>query len=185
MRNPVFLVIALLFVIAPAAFAQQKNDFSIFVNGPASLAGGSAGTRADGGIGVSFARLFTPRISGQLSFSFEQRRSYPYVVNANGSITQVTQATLHTFPIDATARYHLFDDSRWKPYLGAGFRYVGAPSADSRFGYQSHLNPEIVGGTIYQIRPSIGIVLEGKQLLGNREPYDPSFKASAGMSWRW
>ncbi len=184
MRKPVFLVIALL-VIAPAAFAQQKNDVYILVNGPASLAGGSAGTRAEGGIGVSFARLFTPRISGQLSLSYEQRSSYPYVVNANGSITQVTPATLHTFPIDATARYHLFDDSRWKPYLGAGFRYVGAPSADSRFGYQSHLNPEIVGGTIFQIRPSIGIVLEGKQLLGNREPYDPSFKASAGVSWRW
>ncbi len=117
--------------------------------------------------------MFTPRISGQIAVALEQHRSYPYVVEANGAITPVEPIDLRTYPIDATARYHFLTDTRWKPFIEAGLHYVGAPT------------PESVGGVVLQIRRSFGIMLEGKLLLGDREPYDPLLRASVGLSWRF
>lgn len=86
-----------------------------------------------------------------------------------------------TYPIDFTLHYR-FDDTRWKPYIGAGARYVAAPHVDSMFGYTNRLTPEVVGGVVFQMR-HLGIFADGKVNLGDHEYYDPVFKTAIGVSW--
>jgi outer membrane protein W len=182
MRTARFLVIILL-LIAPAAFAQQRNDFSVFISN-LGMSSSQQHSHWYADYGVALDTSFTPRLSAQLSVTSEQHHTYPYVVDSSGYINQVAPVAFHTYPIDLTGRYHLFTNSRWKPFLGAGLRYVAAPRVDSQFGLQSRLTPEAVGGVMFQMQ-RIGIVFEGKQLLGDREYYDSMFKASVGLNWRF
>ena len=179
MRTARFLVLLL---IAPAAFAQQRNDFSVFVSNFGVST--SQNTRWHVDYGAAVNTSFTPRFSAQLSVTSERHHTYPYVVDSSGYINQVDPVGFRTYPIDLTGRFHFFTESRWKPFLGAGLRYVAAPHVDSQFGLRSHLTPEAVGGVVFQMR-RIGIVFEGKQLLGDREYYDSMFKASVGVNWRF
>ena len=91
---------------------------------------------------------------------------------------------LRTYPIDLTARFRWVNDTRFKPYIGLGARYVAAPHVDSMFGYTNRTTPELVGGVVYQLR-HLGIVADGKVLLGDHEYYDSMFKTSIGLSWRF
>jgi outer membrane protein W len=180
MRTARFLVLLL---IAPAAFAQQRNHFSVFLSN-LGVYSTSQHTHWYSDYGAAFDTSFTPRLSAQLSVSSEGHSTYPYVVDSSGYINQVDPVRFRTYPIDLTGRYHFITESRWKPFLGAGLRYVAAPHVDSQFGLRSHLTPEAVGGVVFQMQ-RIGIVFEGKQLLGDREYYDSMFKASVGVNWRF
>src|SRR5712692_2250529 len=167
MRKPALLTV-LLIAFVPAAFAQQRNNFTVFISN-LGVYSASQHTHWYSDYGAALDTAFTPRLSAQLSVTSEHHRTYPYVVDSSGYINQVDPVGFHTYPIDLTGRYHFITDSRWKPFLGAGLRYVAAPHVDSQFGYQNHLTPEAVGGVIFQMQ-RIGIVSEGKQLLGDREP---------------
>ena len=183
MRTLVTTLLTLL--LASAASAQQRNELSFFASNPGLGYSSTGGTNASAGLGIAFDRMFTPRVSAQLSIASEQHRTYPYVVAPNGSFQQVTPRSFQTYPIDLAVHYHFLKDSRWQPYLGLGAHYVSAPHVGSQFGYQNHLGPEIVGGTVFRIGPSFGIVLDGKVTLGDREHYDPSFRPSVGFTWRF
>ena len=126
MRTARFL---LLLLIAPAAFAQQRNDFTVFVSNFGVST--SQNTRWHVDYGAAVNTSFTPRFSAQLSVTSEQHHTYPYVVDSSGYINQVDPVSFHTYPIDLTAHYRFINDTRWKPFLGAGVRYVAAPAVDS------------------------------------------------------
>jgi hypothetical protein len=96
----------------------------------------------------------------------------------------VTPVKFRTYPIDLTARYRFVNDTRWKPFIGAGARYVAAPHVDSMFGYTNRLSPELVGGVVFQLR-HLGIVVDGKALLADHEYYDSAFKTAVGLNWRF
>jgi outer membrane protein W len=134
---------------------------------------------------LSFEKMFAERLSLQAAVAYERHRSYPYVVEDDGSFTPVARRNLHTVPIDLTARYHWLNDTRWKPYLGLGAHYVAAPTADRRFRYQDHINGTVNGGVLFMFTPSVGALLDGRALLGDKGPYDTAFKLSAGLSWRF
>lgn len=185
MRKSALLFLAFAFVLLPTAIAQQKNEFSIFVSDISGMSRTFDKTHWYGGLGMAYNFFATPRISAQLAIAEEQHRTYPYVVDGFGGIQPVTPVKVRTYPVDVSARYHFLNESRWKPYLGLGVRYVGAPNVDPEFRYRSHLNPQVVGGVEFLVRPSIGIALDGKQLAGDRENYDPFFKVSLGVNWRF
>ncbi|MDQ6800614.1 MAG: hypothetical protein M3041_07225 [Acidobacteriota bacterium] len=64
-----------------------------------------------------------------------------------------------------TGRFRFVNESRWKPYIGAGARHVAAPNVDSMFGYTNRWTPELVGGVVFQLR-HFGFVADAKVLLG-------------------
>ena len=179
----VALLTSLLF--ASAVFAQQKREFSVFLSDVAGTSDSHERAHWVGGIGAAYSMKFTPRFSAQLAAAYEDHRTYPYYVLRSGGIFFVPQARIKTYPIDLTARYHWANDSRWQPFLGAGLRYVAAPNVDPAFRYQSHLNAEVSGGVEFLVRPTLGITVDARQLLGDRESYDPLLKVSAGVSFHF
>lgn len=179
------LVLTVLCLVTPVlASAQQKQALSVFLTDVTSSTNEQSYDRW-GRFGVSFERMFAERLSLQAAASYERHRSYPYVVEDDGSITEVGSQRLTVYPIDVTARYHWLNDTRWKPYLGLGAHYVAAPNVDRRFRYQNHWDGLIDGGVTFLITPQIGVFVEGRQLVGDRESYDPLFRVLAGLSWRF
>ena len=114
----------------------------------------------------------------------ERHQSYPYVVSPTGAFVPIDAVRFHTYPIDFSVRYHWVNDTRWKPFVGVGVRYVAAPDVKA-FGYQNHFGPEIVGGTAFQITKSLGVVADGKAYVGDHEPYDQPWKVGFGLAWRF
>ncbi len=183
MRRVATALIVLLFALP--AFAQQKNEFQIFLTNGVISHSSASGTEASASGGMAFDRMVTSRMSAQFAVGFERHRTYSYVVEPGGTFRQVTPLRFRTYPIDLAVRYHFLNDTRWKPYLGLGARYVAAPNVGSEFRYKNHIGPEIVGGTVFQIGRSFGLVLDGKVLVGDHEPYDDPFKTSFGLNWRF
>jgi outer membrane protein W len=183
MRTLTAVVFSLL--VATSAFAQKKNEFSIFVSDANVSYSRDQGTRGSGSPGLAFDRMVTPRISAQIAVAYERHHTYSYIVNPNGTFTQVPPLPFTTYPIDLSARYHFLNDTRWKPYLGLGLRYVRQPHISYQFRYRDHVGPEIVGGTAFQLTKSFGLVLDGKAYLGDREQYDSQLKSSFGLFWRF
>ena len=183
MRKAAVILFSML--IASAAVAQQKkNDFSVFVT-DAGFGFSDHGPEGAGSVGLAFDRMWTPQISTELSVAYERHRTYSYIVNPTGTFTDVPSLRFSTYPIDLAARYHFLNDTRWKPYVGLGLRYVRQPHVGSQYNYQDHIGPEIVGGTVFQINKSFGLFLDGKAYLGDREFYDSQLKGSFGLLWRF
>jgi hypothetical protein len=181
----VIVFLTLVFSVSSLAHAQQTRTASFFLSDVIQSQTDRRTEQWPGGFGVAFEQTFAQRWSVQGAVAVERHRSYPYVVEDDGSITLVDRVWLQTVPIDVTARYHWLNDTRWKPYLGLGAHYVAAPNADRRFRYQNHLDGEIGGGTLFMFNPAFGVMLDGRVLVGDREPYDQPFKVSLGVTWRF
>jgi hypothetical protein len=180
MRRMAFVVV-LLNSLANAAFAQS-NQLSIFYNQSA----GSVHT--DHGYGAGFIHSWTPRFSTGIAVAAED----PIVgICVGGILTpeKCTDIKLRTYPVDLTGRFHFLNDTRWKPYLGLGARYVRAPHLTSEqmlvvgHAYPDRVSTELVGGLEFLLKPSFAITAEVKGLLSNSEDYDAGFKISAGVNW--
>jgi hypothetical protein len=170
------------FCLVPVASAQQRHELSVF--GSHS----DAGYHAAYGYGAAFSEAWTPRFSTAIAAGVDEA-----TVCVGGSFLErpCTQIKLRTHPIDLFGRYHFLNDTRWKPYVGAGVRYLSAPrlTAEERtlvgHPYSDHISPQVVGGVELIAVPSFGITVEGKQLVGHREPYDSLLKLSAALNWRF
>jgi outer membrane protein W len=180
------LILAAIVLVNVSAFAQEsRRSFSVFISDPSFGSSHPGGTSYEGGLGAEFDYAVSRRFSAGVSIGAESH----YASSITGDFL-VRRVTVRTYPIDAIGRYHFFTrDSRWKPYIGAGLRYVPAPSAQigvSR--YANRLSPEIDAGVVFEVRPSLGIVLDAKELLRNSfssSNYDPLFKPSIGLRWRF
>jgi outer membrane protein W len=120
--------------------------------------------------GVAFDHMFTDRLSAELAVTSQhvERRVATISTDVSGQVTSSTYSDAIT-PIDATVNYHFVNDSRWKPYLGGGVRYVsntitfrGGPLGPAYLKTRT-TDPEIAGGVIFQLRPNIGLRLDAKQ----------------------
>jgi outer membrane protein W len=175
-------IVTLGFCLVHAASAQQRHELSLFASHS------DAGYHATTGYGAAFSEAWTPRFSTAIAVGVEDP-----TVCVGGSFLErpCTQIKLKTHPIDLSGRYHFLNDTRWKPYLGAGLRYTPAPklTAEQRtlvgHDYSDHVYPEAVGGVEFVVVPSFGITVEGKQLAGSRQPYDSLFNVSGALNWRF
>lgn len=179
------LVAALVLLGAAQARAQQNQTASFFLSDVMQTETDRRTGQWPSGFGVSYERMFGPRWSVQAAAAVEHHKSYPYLVEDDGSITLVDRVRLQTVPLDLTARYHWPNDARWKPFLGFGAHYVAAPNADRRFRYQSRLGGEITGGTLFMFTPSFGATLEARGVIATHESYEPPLRVSFGASWRF
>jgi outer membrane protein W len=189
MRNGIIAAVSLLFVITPV-FAQQarSNSVSVFVS-DFRVTVDSHATSFESVFGAGFGHMFTDRISGELSVSSQSVRRDVFF--ANGVPTTGTR-TDRLLPIDAIASYHFFTNSRWKPYLGVGARYVHDSFREfDSFGQRRltihTVDPEVAAGVSYQFNPTWGIRFDVKQILDSqvRAVPDSQFKASVGLGFHF
>ncbi len=193
MRNARMVMVSLLFAAAPV-FAQQShytNSVSVFVSDLSIAESSATGTRFGSDFGAALEHMFSDRVSAELAVTSQRIGGSVTTFPLEGFPTTTTRSG-RIYPIDATASYHFFTDSRWKPYLGAGARYVSdsvrvtGPLGDNRFTRRS-TDPEITGGVTFQFNPRLGLRLDAKQILGSSGDIgaDAKFKASAGLSLRF
>ncbi|HEX9460107.1 MAG TPA: OmpW family outer membrane protein [Thermoanaerobaculia bacterium] len=193
MRKSLVIAASLLFVIT-SAFAQQttpSNTVSVFVSDLSVTHSSSSGTSFDAGYGAAFAHRFSDHISAELTVTTQRIRQSSTTVSPSGQAV-FTSYTRTLLPFDANVSYHFFTNSRWKPYLGGGLRYVRdtvrdvAPYTNYRFTSRS-VDPEVSGGVTYQFRPNLGLRFDAKQTIGSSNSVlgDAAFSVSAGLSFRF
>jgi outer membrane protein W len=192
MRKSIIVAVSLLFVVG-SAFSQQpdrSNSVSVFVS-DLGVFHGSSGTNVDAAFGAAFGHMFNRHLGAELSVTNRPAQHYvAYFVN--GQPVNEFSYTERLLPIDAIVSYHFLTDSRWKPYLGAGARYLSnsvhqtTPLGSYRFTTRS-LDPEISGGVIFQFRPALGLRFDAKQILssGDYARGDSAFSGSVGLSFRF
>src|SRR3954447_19841330 len=165
MRKSIVIAASLLF-IAGSAFAQQQatraNTVSVFLSDAMATYSSSSGSRLDVSYGGAFDHMFNRHISAELSVTSQPARRYFSTVVTSGEPT-VSSSTVHFHPIDANVSYHFLTDSRWKPYLGGGLRYLnnsvivtGLFGEKHRFTSRT-VDPEVSGGVVFQFRPTLGL----------------------------
>ena len=195
MRKSIVIAVSLLFVVA-SAFAQQpratpSNTVSVFVSDVSVIYSSSSGTNVDATYGAAFAHMFTNRVSAELSVTSQRVKES---VSTFGPAGQPVYASFTNtlYPVDATVSYHFFTDSRWKPYLGGGVRYVSGTfrntSQLNSYRVSTHsIDPEVSGGVVFQFRPALGLRFDAKQVIGRSGTVtgDAAFTGSVGLSFRF
>ena len=90
-----------------------------------------------------------------------------------------------TYPVSLDGQYHFFNDSRWKPYLGAGVRYVQASARF--FDTGTRVTPEITGGVEFMMTPHVSLRFDGKQEIQTHSgpAYDPLSRMAVGIGWHF
>jgi outer membrane protein W len=193
MRKTVLVAVSLLFVVAPA-FAQEHanlpNTVSVFVSDLTVMESSSSGTNIDVAYGVAFDHMFSRRVSAELSVTRQRTRETVSTFAPSGPLYASFTNTL--YPVDATVSYHFVNETRWKPYVGGGVRYVnGSVRSVSLFGSyrtSSHsIDPEVSGGVTFQFRPALGLRLDAKQTIGNGNPLigGSALNVFIGLSFRF
>jgi len=193
-RKSIVVAVSLLFVVA-SAFAQQgspSNTVSVFVSDLSISHSSQSGTDLDASYGVAFNHMFNQHLSGELSVTSQQiRRNFSnFSVPGPATFGSYTDTL---YPIDANISYHFLTGSRWKPYVGAGLRYLdnsvlytGGPLGDRRISSRT-VDPEVSGGVTFQFRPNLGLRFDAKQIVGNSNSAlgDTAFSGSVGLSFRF
>jgi outer membrane protein W len=195
MRKSIVIAVSLLFVVV-SAFAQQRatpaNTVSVFVSDVMASYSSSSGSRLDVSYGAAFEHMFNRHLSAELSVTSQPARRYFSTFVVNGLPT-TSSSTVHFHPIDANVSYHFFTDSRWKPYVGGGMRYLnnsviltGGPLGNQRLTTRT-VDPEISGGVVFQFRPTLGLRFDAKQIIGNSGSVlgETAFTGSVGLSFRF
>jgi outer membrane protein W len=171
------LVVAAAFLlVSTAASAQQDNPTGIFVfvTNPGYGHSDRSGSYWDGAFGMALQRMFTPHVSAELTVSRDHHTVRTTAFDQNGDIIDSRTFTSDSTPVDLTARYHFFTDGAWKPYVGAGVRYV-----------ESRAFGDLTGGVVWQFRPSLGLRFDGKVVIGHQPGFNDTFNGSAGLAWRF
>jgi outer membrane protein W len=186
-------VAALLLLFSVPAFPQRSNTVSVFVTDLAMSNSNIGGAKIDSeAYGASFDHMFTERLSGELSVTSQRSRRYLRTFTSSEPTSVLFPYRL--YPIDVNISYHFPSGNRWKPYLGAGLRYVNDTfhgyQGTSRTAFYRHavhtIDPEISGGITVQFNRTLGLRFDAKQVLGSNrsDVADPELKASAGLSFR-
>jgi outer membrane protein W len=195
MRKSIVIAASLLFVVA-SAFAQQHatpaNTVSLFVSDLSLTHSASSGSRMDVSYGGAFDHMFNRHISAELSVTSQPARRYFTTLSLNRQ-SAISSSVVHFHPIDANVSYHFLTDSRWKPYIGGGLRYLNNSVLVTGLFGDSHrfttrtVDPEISGGVVFQFRPTLGLRFDAKQIVGSSGSVlgERAFTGSVGLSFRF
>jgi outer membrane protein W len=184
MTMPRIAVALSCFLIASSTFAQQRNTVSVF----AVRGGNAGGAKVDATFAASFERRLGDRFSAELTASSERARRIVEVFSTTSQPAYATFTT-HLYPLDLNVSYQLLANSRWRPYIGGGMRYVHDTFhvAGRRVNYVASqtIDPEVSGGITLQFNPTLGLRIDAKQVLGSHRTKvaDPEFKASFGLGF--
>ena len=180
MRKIVLVLPLLLAVSASAQTLDKPTRLSFFVSNLALGWSEGNGSTFDAGLGVAIERRFSRRWSGELAVSTEKHEIQPRLFDP-------TTYDLRTYPVDAVLRYSFLDvRTEWRPYAGAGLRYVAAPDAPPGIAYENQLSPEITAGVEFNGGESWSLHAGAKQLIReDSSAFDDWFKISLGVGWRF
>jgi outer membrane protein W len=180
MRKFVLVLLTLLAVSASAQTLDKPTRVSLFVSNFALGFSESNGSFLDGGVGVALERRFSRRWSAELAVATEKHETQPYLFNP-------ASFELRTYPIDAVVRYSFLDvQTRWRPYVGAGARYVAPPDEPPGVQYDPQFSPEFVAGVEFNGGESWSLHAGARQLIRDQTPtFDDWFKLSVGVGWRF
>ena len=185
MKRLVAIAIAL-FAVPLFAQQQSKNDFQIFAYASNTGIGWSesGGTTVDSSFGIAVSKFVAPHVSMEVAVNSQKWNEYepgPYHFGV-----PIQRYSHYAYPISLDGHYHFFNDSRWKPYLGLGVRYVkpgGARFSDigERFA------AEISGGVSFMMTPHLSLRFDGKQEIQSQTgpAYDPLSRVSVGLGWHF
>jgi outer membrane protein W len=202
-------IAAVTLLFATAVYAD--DGLTVFVNGierdratssTFSVAGEPATTRTvsewKGGFGVAFSHSWNARWSAEGSIALDQH--YMDGLRFIASTPVTTHEKVRIIPVDLMMRFQFPNDSRWKPYIGGGARYVGAPditvadiSTPNPAGLfpvavrrlDSRLSAQVGVGTTFMITPRVGLQFDVKRLLRNDSiAFDPLTRGSFGVPWK-
>jgi len=193
MRKSIIVAVSLLFVVA-TGFAQQpnrSNTVSVFVSDLSISSSSSTGTNLDTSYGVAFGHMFNRHWFAEVSVTSQPiQRSIIYV--SVGQPTTYTTSRDRLYPMDANVSYHFLSDSRWKPYVGGGLRYLDDTvlldlPAGVRGYSHSFVDPEITGGVTFQFRPNLGLRFDAKKIIGTSNSVlgDSALSGSVGLAFRF
>src|SRR3954453_16432940 len=172
MRKSILIAALLLFAVAPV-FAQQadhSNAVSIFVSDLSLIHSSERGTKLDASYGAAFSHMFNKHLAAELSVTSQPIQRTIIVASASAPVYFTSRE--HLYPIDANLSYHFLNDSRWKPYVGGGVRYLentvrfDLPTGVRRFSHRT-VDPEITGGVKGQFRPNLGLRFDAKKSIGS------------------
>jgi outer membrane protein W len=168
MRNFVLgFLVSLLALSASAQTIDRPNRVSLFVSNVSFGFSEGGGSFVDGGYGLAYEHRFSRKWSAELAAAVHELEG------------------ARTYPFDAVARYSFTSvRTRWRPYVGAGVRYVAAP-ADPLQLYDNVIAPEVVAGVDFNPAEAWSLRFDAKQTLGNTYAYDEPFKLSLGVGWRF
>ncbi|HEX9160602.1 MAG TPA: hypothetical protein VF980_02760 [Thermoanaerobaculia bacterium] len=191
------IIVTIAFILsATAVFAadtpNRQTQLSLFTSNESDTSAS---------VGLAFARDLTPRWSAELKIA-DQRHSAGVVTFVGSPAIAVTERVpFSTHPIDVLAHYRFTNGSRWTPYLSAGVRYVkapdihsmvvsdvqpGAPDARAVQLFGNRYDAQVGVGTTFRITQHFALRLDANALLRNSDVfYDPLFRPSAGLSWRF
>ena len=160
-------VVSLLAVSASAQTIDRPNRVSLFLSNVAFGWSEGSGSFWDAGYGLAYEHRFSRRWSAELAAAVQE------------------QEDARTYPFDAVARYSFQSvRTRWRPYVGAGVRYVAAPSDPLQL-YDNVIAPEAVAGVDFNPAEAWSLRFDAKQTLGNTYAFDEPFKLSLGIGWRF
>jgi outer membrane protein W len=191
MRKSIFIAASLLF--AASAFAQQSshsNSVTVFVSDLSIVYTSHSGTDLDASYGLALNHMFNRHLSGELSVTNQPIQRTVIIASVSGPVYFTSRE--HLYPIDAGMSYHFLNDSRWKPYLGGGVRYLenttrfDLPTGVRHFSHRT-VDPEITGGVTFQFRPNLGLRFDAKKIIGSSSSIlgDSALSGSAGLSFRF
>lgn len=178
------VLLALSLVALPLFGQDRTNRVSLFISNPVFGWSEPGGSDWRAGIGIAFEHRFTPRWSAEVSAAREEHTEHLHIIHPGGT-TAIREHELVSYPIDVTARHHFFTPhTRWRPYAGAGVRWVNAPESfvaplDDR------ISAQLVGGVDFNLTPQWSLRVDVKQLLRGDAPHDESFKVSMGAGYRF
>lgn len=177
------LAVGLLLAALPSFAQQSPLRLSVFASDLGFTRSEGAGSDFSGGIGAALEYRWSQQWALELSVTREERTTGFGRIGADGSV-QLEHREVHAHPVDLTAQYQFRTASRWKPYAGAGLRYVSGQT--STFQKQYSLSPEIIGGVHFMITPELSLRFDAKQRIGNDDAaFDSAFKPSIGLGWKF
>jgi|GEM_PF-504512 len=181
--------------------AKQSNTISLFVSDLSLSGSNSTPFRSDAGIGAAIDHRFNDRVSAELSITHQSFQRH--IVELTPTVIPASyDRTVGLYPIDANLFYHFSNVSHWKPYLGAGVRYVGVSEhfAGPLGGYDltsRAIAPEVSAGITYQLRSNLAVRVDAKRIVSGIKSYitkpifehsdafnfEPPFIASIGLGY--
>jgi outer membrane protein W len=173
MRKP---IIPALLLFALPAFAQSSPDSlrinGFFVNsGDTHRFSSDNGERAYGG-GIEYFASKNLSIQAAVSSEFTVvTRLISTFGPADEPIILPATAFGRLHPIDAVVRYHFDSGPRWKPYIGAGTRYIEVAGTHN-------WRPEVNAGLTFALTRHLGIDADIRQLYGQAK-FSPVVKNGA------